>query len=618
MLKHVLYWFLMFTALLSAAKAATIFDSENSHSQTEIEDARNRIIQLIAEANSNGVVELKGAEIRQSHESGHAAADGLAEDNDIDATSADTTLSVLQKSLATLDCIDPGLYAADKSAETNGNSIRKLLDAANATDGVARREIEYILAWSYLRLGFYSEAASIAVSAANRDDPRFHLVYDFAALGDARADHHYAALTQVSDCTETMNVLNVAGVINAGRASKDTLETISPNALSGAMRSIVAPVAESIALFALNSNDQQTAFAFYKAAHAARDGKRSPALDILHVALDTQTNADEADRSKVADIAQRPSPHQEMAVAALVGKTPQHGEETYEGLIDDFLALENGTPNENAAINGANALVEQDFIADAIDILIASITRNGEQNDKLLNHTRETISELISQGDGAQKFAAISAYLTHQNVLADHQLTMEVASAIADIGDVALTKDILAKSPALDIAEQNRIIAYATAKAGDPSEIINQINAASLLKDNAVEAVVIYERLNDKHEVAKIISGSLAAKVAPPTLSDAAWRTGDPSLAMRAYGQIPESVILPAQARRHALAALSSNSSSSFQEAITRLPEEDRAALTHMAQEPGAFSTRRSRQAKDFVEGVDREIEFFRKEIGRE
>ena len=400
--------------------------------QSEVDAARERIVQLLAEANVDGVVQLKkyshdaqetqDANTHDTHEAAQLTAE-QANKTPAPETIAQNDGSLQETPPAPVICIDNSLYSAERASITDVKTIRELQSTASITEGTVRRDIEHIVAWSYLHLGFYSEAASLARQPKYLNDSQFQLIVSLAKIGQAQKIQDSKTLDQFAHCSDALELFQVVGLISQERATLEDVATLSPEILTHITPALAAPAAESIALYALNAGDKPTALAFYEIAQTARTEEGSPALTILRTAFDGSQTVGGSDKKTLTDLAHRPGPLQDDAVAALVTDINAEGESAYDGLIEDLTNLETGVPNDNAAISGATALINNGRVADAIDLLIKSGEDAGTEENPLVQHARQTIENLISQGTSEQKYAALSAYLHHRNKLAGPSIT---------------------------------------------------------------------------------------------------------------------------------------------------------------------------------------------------
>ena len=647
-------------------------DARNSGAQTpeNMRAARDRMIALLAEARSQGVVQLKidderEEEEQQAAETKQAATEptpaahspepvteapaapapdpnaGALREQAIEtalgpAASADGPPVQLAESLGEdKNCIDPALFheLEDESEALDYSSITNLRQKFELSDDEdVRRDIAATLALAYLHIGFFEEASAIANPRARDGD-------DNLAIAGALADIAIGSTARAARTLAPFRACGAFAEMAYAAAAKAEDENAVPMqekhvaALRPVMPALRATLAETLGLNAVDRGEMTIAKEFYDLARSARGSERSPALAVLENLLADQiadadpqeggdaaqtAQADEEISEELKLLAQEPGPMQAKALAILAKDYEKRADAAYEGLLDDIAAQssrKNTSLSEaRASFTGAKALVTAGRLHEGV----AGLDSAAKAAPAASEASRKLAQSFIMNGllaDDKTRLEAVAAFFYFRDFVdaqGEGDLNIAVASELASYGANSLLDRALETTPPDWRAQGDALRALSRLNSGDPHGALDLINAGEKSADSSVVAVKAHERLNDRAGSVAVIKTAMRNGASDNELANAAWRAGDWPLVNEAFAAVPKKERDASAASRAALAALNAGATSlspAVREALAKDPA-TLAALAHMFVAAPAVNIRAIDLLAEFAAGVVKETDF--------
>ncbi|GJL92835.1 hypothetical protein [Hyphococcus sp.] len=656
-------------------------DARNSQPQTpeNMRAARDRMIALLAEARSQGVVQLKidderREEKQQAAQTAQAATDPTPASHKTEPTEEKHSTpapdphskelrehaidSALKPALAPAapvtthadgppvlltksdhkeedKCFDPALFNELKDEALDYSVISHLRQSFDLSDDEAERhEAASELAFAYLHFGFFEEASAIANPRGREGDA------DLAAAG-ALAD---IAIGSAARATRTLAPIQACGAFAEmayAAAAKAEDENVAPmmekhvEALRPVMAVLRAPLAETLALNAIDRGDTGIAKEFYDLARSARGRERSPALAVLENLLAEQiaasvgkTSGDHASAEQHAaapaisdelkELAQEPGPMQAKALAILAKDYEKRADAAYEGLLDDIAAQSsrrNSSLSEaRASFTGAKALVTAGRLHEGVAVLDSAAKAAPGASEA----SQKLAQSFIMNGllaDDKTRLDAVSTFFHFRDFVDakdDGDLNIAVARELASYGANLLIDRALENTPESWRAQGDALRALSHLNSGDAHGALDLVNAGKKSADLSVVAVKAHERLNDRAGSVAVIKSAMRDGASDNELANAAWRAADWPLVSEAFTAVPKKDRETTAASRAALAALNAGAntlSPAVREALAKDPA-TLAALAHMFVSAPTVSIRAIDLLSEFAKGVTKETDF--------
>lgn len=627
--------------------------------------ARDRMIALLAEARHQGVVQLKIDEERAQKQADHPQAhpatpaahtpaaepsplpgaprvnehpvahpEKLAADapptnlvDDADHAGAKATPTLIE----TAECVDPSLFAApsaqdgalDYAAITN---LRQLQEQTEDED--EKSDIAKTLALAYMHIGFFEEASAIASSRAD-EDGNMAIASALANLASGKTSVARTTLAPYQQCGAFFEMIHAA----ASRPHESDLAPLKDKhivALKSLTAPLRAPIAEQLALFALERDEKAIAQAAYKVALEASGGETTAALAILEREFADAPKKIAAAEQKLVEVAQTPGPLQAKALSVLAEEYSERAETAYEGFLDDLAAQtsrRNTNPDDaRAAFSGAKALASAGRLQQGVSVLEAA-TRNAPGAKPAGQALARSIILSALSGDDESRLNAVDAFFKFQDFVVDPEngdLNIAVAHELAAFGASDLVDLALTETPADWRAQGVAEKARALLNAGEARGALDLSRSNPANTDLLTVSVLAYENLGDQDGVAETVKTAIRKNTANDAMTRAAWRAArhndNWALTVAAFNAVAPEARTEGAAKRASLAALNNGATTMpapAREALSQQPEL-LSALSHMFVTAPRVNLRAVGVLADFSQGVAKETVFMKKGVGDE
>ena len=603
----------------AAADEAALADS--------LQQARDRMIALLAEANSNGAVRLKSNATQELAKATSNSAPQIFENvrTPQQAKLGSTALNEAAPSQikATNDCPEQSLLNARPDDNTiSFDDISLLRKRMENADGSERAELELQLANLYMRLGFFEEAGAIASSyegAANLDMAAIAAAAWLGTTGSRDRAPDFSPLIDCDIVYEAMQITaaartNPKAIIEFSDAHIESFELLTA-ALSGA-------AASNLALATLDQENFALAQRLYEVARNASGDKSRSALTVIESALQEPSSEDGALKSDLINIARTPGAMQSRALNEIARKAIEINQEPYDGFLTDMAEFAtNSAPsiaNANTLTSGAKALAAGGRYTDALLSLKNAADSNPSFQSAIADAAASIFATAFSSTDPHSTYSALDAYLSHSDVVHDKQTLNNIAAKLAAHGASELTERVLAKVNKESDGETETLRTKALYLAGDYEAVAN-VPAQFLNQPKIVHTVLrALEKTGQFDKAASLIDTMIGEQVDQLALAEAALRIGSPDLAVRAFGNINPQNLEPDSAETYALAAISKGAALPESAADNIEDKQVLASLSHMFASAPDFKTRHFERAAKFAAGVKSEISYIEGEIGDE
>ncbi|PQA87421.1 hypothetical protein [Hyphococcus luteus] len=627
--------------------------------------ARDRMIALLAEARSQGVVQLK---IDKEDET-----EAPAEETPAPSPQAATPVTKASHAPETFDaphadgapepliaadlreehiqqavlCADPTLFnePQDDEGEFDFSAITNLRQRYElALDDEERRDLAATLSLAYIHIGFFEEASAVASPLARDGDATMAVagaLADIAAGSKSRASRQ---LAPYRDCGPFFEMAYAA----AARIDDDNVVPMQEKhlaALRPVTQALRAPLAENLGLNAIEHGDMLVAKEFYKIAKAARGSEGSPALVIMENTFAAQSGettqeedsqdaaetpqtghgASPAAREELKNIAQNPGPMQARALALLAEDYQERADAAYEGLLDDIASQTSrksaSLSEARASFAGAKALISAGRLREGVTVLNAAADSAPAAREASRALARSFILNALMEDDET-RLEAVAAFFQNRDFLAisgDGDLNIAVARELAAYGANALVDEALAGVPASWRAQADAMKALSHLNSGDAQGALDIAAHGRLSPELGVVAVKAHERNHDRAGAVAAIKSAMRGGAADTEFANAAWRAGDWPLTTQAFEKAPKKQRNADAAARAALAALNAGAGDlplSVRETLARNPDA-LAALAHMFNAAPAVNVRAIDLLSDFTQGVAKEKNFMETGLAR-
>lgn len=598
--------------------------------------ARDRMISLLAEARHQGVVQLKIDDERAEAKEAQATEITMASHEVTEPEEALVNETPLpDHDIAMIDtasCVDPALFA--EPSETEGQisygTIANLRQRFDITDDDAeRRDLANTLAIAYLHIGFFEEASSVASSLARDGDGNMIVAAALADIASGSTARAKKTLTPYRACGP---LLELAYAAAAGPDDRLTA-TMSENhvtALNKVTEPLRAPIAEALALNALETQNLGIARSFFEVAQQARGHEKTAALAIIERALGQENGApvdDVTSTNEIAEIAQTPGPLQTKALAILAEDYRNKAEAAYDGLLDDIAAQSSnrsGTLSDaRSAFTGAKALVEAGRFNEGIAVLDNTATSIPVSRDASQTLARSLIMNAL-QNDVETRLSAVNAFFQYNDFLngsdteRDPEINLSVARELASYGSTTLVDRALDGLGDEWNAEIAALSARAALNGSDPERAIEIAKHGHDSEELSVIAIEATERLQERDATVAAITTAMSKGLNNNQFASAAWRSKDWSLVTDAYANLPTDQKSPELDARVALAALNAGKKDIPPTLKERLASDPSrlAAISHMFLTAPQFNIRAIDTLADYSNGVSRETVFMQTGLG--
>lgn len=592
-------------AAIAAVSPAPATAADAADERARIEEARALLQERLVDAESKGVVALKGG--RADGGAGEAPGDGLRE--------ARPALRVGE--IRSISCLTPDMLS-ETAAAIGGDpigAIDALRKAVLDRENNLRREIELQLAVSYLVIGFSEEAGAIV---RDMDDPR---AVATAALADLMSGAPVGAdLSVLQSCGQLSAVIREASRAQAGEEAR--IGDAEIQLLSSLPDPVAVPIAEIFALAAIDHGDLDLARKLEASiAEARRSGALTPAQSILRVALKGGDAPKETVIAAMAPIAAAPGPMRARAIEALSAALPatdvSRDAQAFDLDLEDAAASASD-PGDRAKlymILAGRRAMNADAEA-SVKALVKSVSADSSAMTAATRAASRLLGEALSAADADRRLDALAAIVTTDGFAARTLEEDTAKRAIAELTALgasdavgAVLSDRGEPAPSIHLA-----LAASMMRAGDYDAAWKTIEPYAA-EPEFVELAFRIGAARDDPAALRIAERSAAALMNDEIAARAAWRRGDWAQAESALTKTIDEKADAKVAERLALAALANGRNS---------PPAALESILSTARNGGALRRLFSQPAKDpdaaraFAEGVAEEIAFIRERIAHE
>ncbi len=498
--------------------------------------ARDRMIALLAEARARGVVQIRGNANNEDLEKALSQA----------ATTDEEAPDSESKKVA--QCIDPA-WLADQPQDTRDYEVIIALrgefdDAMGEERLIAARA----LAAAYLRIGFFDEASAVALSTGDGTDSELTLAAALAELAGASQANATRIITSYAECGPSYEVLTAAVRAKDGDDYVAPLSDKQFDALNAMMRSLRGPLAEILALNAIDFEETTQLRRFHEIASRARAPELTQALALIEAVLPNAETEPSVIDEPLVDIAQLPGPMQSRALGELAAQYERDATIAYEGFLEDLTVQSSTRPKSagdaRASIAGARALASAGRIVESIDLLENAASESDRARNVARSLAQSILVDALAGDDDTSRFLAVEAFLKHTSLVAsktgqDDELVLSVAREVANLGFTEITDGIINASSHSRIRPETTVIrALALLNAGADEAALALVEKNSRDPEAAAIATRAAEHLGDKTAVINTVRRALRQGNMTEEVAMAAWRAGEWKLTVDAYTQL--------------------------------------------------------------------------------
>lgn len=620
-----------------------------SSTPESMREARDRMIALLAEARHQGVVQLKIDEREEEADeydrefNAEAAVEPTQASHtppQFDPAPAHDTplahearLDPPQITTAHAEedapCVDPSLFDEPLSEEgkLDYSTIAQLRQRLETSmDEEERQDLARTLALGYVHIGFFEEANAIASPRAAKGDHNMAVLAALSNLAMGGKSRARKAVAPYAKCGPFFEMI-MAAAATADDATVPAMTDAHLDTLKALTKPLRAPIAETLALGALERGDDTLARAVYTIARKARGGEQTPALAILEKALGApgEAAAEKLD-AQIAEAARTPGPLQSKALALIAEDYEKRADAAYEGFLDDLAqqthARDMSVSEARASFSGAKALAAAGRLNEGVAVLNASARSAPRAADAARAVARAMIVEALL-GDDETRLKAIQSYFQHRDFLGGDdgaEVSLAVARELSEFGAKYLVEDALSRVPASFAAEANLITARTALNGDDADAALRTLAHVQNSGEAAGLKIEAHERLGDRDGALSVVKTAVRSGEANDLMARAAWRAQDWPLAMEAFDKAPASERNADAAARISLAALNAGLKTipaAAREVLSQDPDM-LAAITHMFAPAPAVNARAIDVLADYSTGVAKETNFMQKGLSDE
>lgn len=527
--------------LAFALRPAVAEPAPDGGDKDRIEQARASLQERLSDAQSKGVVLLKGDARPSAH---RAEAARVLRPGDANPVT----------------CLTPTMLAetaalVEKQPSRTIDSLQDLL--VDGRDG-DRGELELQLATAFLVIGFAEEAAAVA---AGRKDARAAAIVSLARLMSSAPPAADGAAAYVG-CGDFYQMIAQVEVMLAGGAVEITDNEIG--FLKSLPPTIAAPIAEALTLAALDRGDPHAAARLKSLLDGlAASSRRADATAYIDAALGGPTLSAEDAQQALAPIAATPGPLRERAIIALAPMMAN--------AADDGVRLAFDHDLEDAAAGassrgGALGLLLADRREQRGDISgsfrqLAAAHEFGEGGDGAAASAQRLLAAALHSGDKDRKLHAVAAVADRPAFAAPALSPADFDLVVAELVEFGAAEALDAALAARSVApmERRAILARALLRAGRAKEAI-EIAGPGAGDPDFAEILFIAGAFERDPTSEKTVRRGLRA--APPELlARDAMRRGDWQAAQNAFARLDRRSLAAVDADRFDTAAMAAGKS---------------------------------------------------------
>lgn len=520
-----------------------------------VEEARNRMIELLQKAADDGLVTVKDGAPELTKPTPLVPV-GAAETNaPTSPANSRAGNARTAPAPAMYSCLPDAAFAFDGSAldsDPLGAITALQAGLADAAPGQEHKAVE-ALAEGYLAIAFGDEALAALEEYGEANSLRA----DMARIVAERSLSPASIILAASDCRGA-HALWQAAAAEPARAAVAAKR--SGDAVAALPKRLRAALATRIAKKMIEAEDWAETRRFYAVASSAVSAA-TPDLQFIAAKLLEQDGAEsEADRL-MKEVASTNSEASKDALLALAERYTESGETPPDGFAEDIGAL--AKTEQGAARGGEAALREAMLWANEGNIeagvmLLKNAARVDPDAAPLASaKARSLLLQAFASKDEARMISALDSYLQNKDFV-DLGASGDDVPAAATRAAIALG----APNAALGLlASQDRDAAHAMLRAkallaaNDPERALQA--AAPYAEDPAFAALIVDANLALERNYAALAAASAFAdpQQKAAAMANAAWRAGDWASAARAYQKIDPAKMSVEEAKRYALAA---------------------------------------------------------------
>ena len=601
-------------ALMCVSATAALAAEPSKDSSDAVERAREALMKKLEEANTDGVILMKGEKKKPEGERSEPAPR-----LDVPGPALATTLrDGLEKDA---DCLTlSGLATAAAAAADDPLGRIDRLSGAETDDGRAGLYWSGArLAETYLAIGFFDEAYALSSKAKG---PRAAAISAIAA----------AAVDNAAAAPENMLAPERCGKLHALAAKIGSADSTGAANFTDADFDLVGdlppPVAQAIfdrlSMAAIDNGEFEIAARIREARSGlTNEMRKSQAESFVEAALSTNERPDAGAAEALLSLSADPGPIRARALKQLVAANAatfldeSATSALYANLEDSRAASDEG--GWEGAL--ADALVDHKLKNGDWESALGLLARQLENHDDDDHESAALFSRILNEKlfskDGDQSIAALAFIAENVEIAADRLndgAFNQAAEELAQLG----AADILEKLFSVrDTGGSMRDVhrSEARLRSGDVSGVKALVSGREGEADFLDIAAALF--LEDQDAALPAFrAGAVSSPEAAATIARIAWAKGDWKTAAKYFQAANQSLDLDELREKAALAVLASGNSVGGN-GIGKIanPTEENSGLAHMFASPPIAGA--ETPLREFSAGVSQEIAFIRKRIGK-
>jgi len=579
--------------LLSAVDPAGAEPAPVGGEQVRIEEARAAFRERLSDAQSKGIVFLKGGASPAIPAPARPAQRlRVGDANPITCLTAD----MLSQTAAIVE-VEPS-----QTIEALQNVL------VDGRDG-DRGELELQLAAAYLVIGFAEEAAAVA---SGRKDARAAAIVSLARLMSGAPPVADGAAAYVGCGDFYWTIARVEGMLAGGAVDVSDRDI---DFLKSLPQPVAAPIAEALAITALDRGDRRAAARLKEILdRSASSSRRADAAAFIDTALRQPALTPEEMQTALTPIAAEPGPLRDRAIIALAPVLAQAADH------DAHLAFDNDLEDAAAGRSSLGAALglllaeRRERRGDLTGSLrqLAKEHRAGEAKDgAAATAAQRLLAAALHAGGADRRLQALAAIAAEPAVAAPVLNDADFELVVSEFVAVGAAEALDAFLSARGVAPKARraIVARTLVRAGRFGEAkdIARPDAGDPAIAEILFTANAFEDKSENQSAAQ--SASYAGR--PDLLARLAMRRGDWKAAEADFARIGAAALAEENAERMAIAALANGRAAPPPAALEALQRNG-------SELPGFFAPAQLQSAASVAENVEREITFIRRRISHE
>lgn len=538
----------------AAAPEAIEVEKSGSDSTLSVEEARNRMRDLLQRAADQGFVTMRGAEPAPERAPGQAeetqaapVAEPAAEETRV-AARAPKVVAACQPDEAFM--IEGGRFDSDPLGAIA--EYRTLMEEAPEEE---RRAATGDFARGYLAVGFGEEALALLEDAGEGES----LVAEMARIVAELPLADDSALTNAEGCTGA-HALWQAAVSEPKAAAQ--MARHSGDAIDALPKRLRTLLAARIAKKLIEAGAWRTAERFRDVVAAYPEYAASDLKYIEARLLEHRGEGDEAEEL-LRDVAAGENAASEDALIALAERFVAEGSTPDQDFVEDLGAL--ATRAKGSAKGGAAALHEAMIwtasgnVEAGVFLMQSAVESDASLAEAASSEAARAVSAAFQSDDEAMRLSALRTLLAYRTLIEragpDAEMRVKAAETAVEVGLPNLALQLLDGAGDRDARANALLRARAALQAGAGEAAL--ASAAPYADDPVFAELVVSANLQLERNYAALAAASALPdkekKAAAMAL--AAWRAGDHASAARAYRNISPNGLSADDAVRFALSA---------------------------------------------------------------